>query len=61
MARTQLSSREALSELDEYEREEQQLAKQRKRITVLRNDHTRRSSNSFNEPFADSSISLKST
>ena len=42
-------------------REEQWLPKQRKRMTVLRNDHTHSSPNSFKEHFAiflDSSISL---
>ena len=56
-AKMNLPHRKVCSELDEYEREEQQLVKQRKRMTVLKNDHTHRSSSSFNEHFAISSIS----
>ena len=48
----QLPLREVCGKLDEYEREEQWLAKQRKCTAVLRNDHTHRSSNSFNEHFS---------
>ena len=44
-AKTQLPSREVRGKLNEYEREEQQLAKPRKHMAVLRNDHTCRSSN----------------
>ena len=51
-AKTQLRLHEVCSELDEHKREEQQLAKQRKHMAILRNDHTCRSSNSFNEHFA---------
>ena len=40
----QLPHCEVCSELDEYKGEEQQLVKQRKRMTVLRNYHTCRSS-----------------
>ena len=36
----------------ELKREEQWLAKRRKHMAVLRNDHTSRSSNSFNERLA---------
>ena len=48
-AKMQLPPREVHSEL---EREEQRLAKQKKHVAILRNDHTSRSSNSFNECFA---------
>ena len=48
----QLPTREVCGKLDEYEREEQWLAKQRKCMAILRNDHTHRSSNSFNEHFS---------
>ena len=43
---------EVRGELNEYEKEEQWLAKRRKHMAILRNDHTSRSSNSFNECFA---------
>ena len=36
----QLPSREVCSKVDEYEREEQRLAKERKHMTIRRNDHT---------------------
>ena len=49
---TAATNREVRGKLDEDEREEERLAKQRKRMAVLRNDHTRRSSNSFNERYA---------
>ena len=48
--KTQLPSREVRGKL--HESEEQQLVKQRKRMAVLRNDHIRRPSNSFNKCFA---------
>ena len=48
--KTQLPSCEVCGEVDEYNKKEQQLAKQRKHVTVLRNDH--KTSNSFNEHFA---------
>ena len=51
-AKTQLPPQEVCGELNEYKREEQRLAKQRKCMAVLRNNHTCRSSNSFNERFA---------
>ena len=51
-AKTQLPSHEVCGKLDEYEREEQWVAKQRKRMAVLRNNHTHRSLNPFNERFA---------
>ena len=51
-AQTQLPSHEVPSQLDEYEREELWLTKQRKYMAILRNDHTHRSSNSFNECLA---------
>ena len=51
-AKTQLPSCEVCGDVDEYNKKEQQLAKQRKHMTVLRNDHTHRASNSFNEHFA---------
>ena len=49
---TQLPPHEIRSILDEYEGEKQRLVKQRKHMAVFRNDHTRRSPNSFNECFA---------
>ena len=45
-AKTELPPHEVHGKLDEYEREEQWLAKQRKHMAVLRNDHSHRSSNS---------------
>ena len=52
-AKTQLPSREVRGELNEYKRERSRgLRKQRKCMAVLRNDHTSRSLNSFNELFA---------
>ena len=39
-AEMQLPSREVRSKVDEYEREEQWLAKERKHMTIQRNDHT---------------------
>ena len=48
--KTQQPSCEVCSYVDEYNKKEQQLAKQRKHVTVMRND--RRSSNPFNERFA---------
>ena len=56
----QLPSREVRSKFDEYEREEQRLAKERKHMTIWWNNHTLRSLNFFNERFViflDSSIS----
>ena len=44
---------EVRGELNEYKRERSRgLRKQRKYMAVLRNDHTSRSLNSFNERFA---------
>ena len=40
------TTHEVCGKLDEYEREGQQLMKQRKHIAISRTDHTRRSSNS---------------
>ena len=48
----QLPYCEVHSKVDEYESEEQELEKQTKCMAVLRNDHTRRSLNLFNECFA---------
>ena len=50
---------EVHGKVNKYERKEQRLAKQRKCMAILRNDHTHRSLNSFNEHlaiFVDSSI-----
>ena len=52
----QLASREVHGELNEYKREEQWLA--RKCIAILRNDHTSRSLNSFNQRFFAISFSI---
>ena len=51
-AKTQLPSREVRGELNEYKRERSRgLRKQRKCMAILRNDHTSRSLNSFNQRF----------
>ena len=51
--RSKDSQNEVRSKIDEYGREEQRLAKQSKRMAILRNDHTSlTSSNSFNVRFA---------
>ena len=73
--KTQLLPREVCGELDEYEREDQRLVEQRKRIAVfrnmdnivgptyyimrVRNNHTCRSLHSFNERFVIPFLSLK--
>ena len=56
----QLPPREVCSKLNEYERKEQQLAKQRNHMAVLRNDHTCKSLNCFNECFAKSFLIFNS-
>ena len=48
----QLPPHEVHDEVHEFDKEQQWLAKQRKCMIVLRNDHTHRSLNSFNEHFA---------
>ena len=50
--KTQLPPHEVHDEVHEFDKEQQWLAKQRKCMIVLRNDHTHRSLNSFNEHFA---------